>query len=254
MENKVALVTGASRGIGKAIAISLAQAGYIVVASSRSPEDNENVIDLMNTIHSFSKESIYVPTDISVQKDRENVIDTCFSKFSRLDVLVNNAGIAPRVREDILKTSVESMDELISVNLKGPFFMTQYAANKMIENKCGDCIINVTSMSAYTSSVNRGEYCISKAGASMVVTLFADRLSEYGINVYEIRPGIIETDMTAKVKDKYTTLIDGGLLPIKRMGQPEDIAKCVLALAEGSFPYSTGEVFNIDGGFHIRRL
>ena len=254
MENKVALVTGASRGIGKAISIMLAKNGYTLVCASRSDIDNENVKDLLNIIKSYSPNSIYVQTDISNEEDRKNVIDTCFDKFGKLDVLVNNAGIAPRVREDILKTSVESMNELLSVNLLGPFFMTQYASNKMIENKCGNCIINITSMSAYTSSTNRGEYCISKAGASMVVTLFADRLSEYGINVYEVRPGIIETDMTAKVKDKYTNLIDNGLLPIKRMGQPEDIAKCVLSLAQGDFPYSTGEVFNIDGGFHIRRL
>ncbi len=251
---KTAIVTGSSRGIGKSIALTLAQNGYNVVLSSRSNECDEKIIALMDEIHSYSKDSIYVKCDISNDEDRRNLIDTCFEKFGKLDVLVNNAGVAPKERNDILKMTKESMDYVLSINLYGPFFLTQYASNKMIEHKCGDAIINVTSMSAYTSSTNRGEYCISKAGASMIVTLFADRLSEYGINVYEIRPGIIDTDMVEKVKDKYTNLIDNGLLPINRMGKGDDVAKAVLALSNGSFPYSTGEIFNIDGGFHIRRL
>ena len=254
MSNKIAIVTGSSRGIGKATALRLAELGFTVVCSARSEESSENVQSLMQEIRKISPQSIYIKTDISDDNDRKNLIDTTFSKFSRLDVLVNNAGVAPDVREDILLMKKESMDKVLSINLYGTFFLTQYASNKMIENKCGDAIINVTSMSAYTSSTNRGEYCISKAGASMIVTLFADRLSEYGINVYEIRPGIIETDMTSKVKGKYDSLIEGGLLPIKRMGKPEDVAKTIGALAEGALGYSTGEVINVDGGFHIRRL
>ena len=254
MEKKVAIVTGSSRGIGKSIALTLAQNGYNVVLSSRSASDDSNIISLMEEINSYSKDSIYVQCDISIENDRKNLIDTCFDKFSKLDVLVNNAGVAPKERNDILEMNKESMDYVIGINLYGPFFLTQYASNMMIKHNCGSAIINITSMSAYTSSTNRGEYCISKAGASMIVTLFADRLAEYGINVYELRPGIIDTDMVQKVKDKYETLIDGGLLPIKRMGTGDDVAKAVLALSNGSLPYSTGEVINIDGGFHIRRL
>lgn len=254
MDKKVAIVTGSSRGIGKEIALSLVKNGYVVVLSSRSDENETKIQELMNEIHNYSKESIYVQCDVSNENDRYNLIDTCFNKFSKLDVLVNNAGVAPKERRDILEMTQESMDYVLGINLYGPFFLTQYASKKMIEHSCGDCIINVTSMSAYTSSTNRGEYCISKAGASMIVTLFADRLSEYGINVYEIRPGIIDTDMVQKVKEKYDNLIENGLLPIKRIGTGEDVAKCVLSLASGSLPYSTGEVINIDGGFHIRRL
>ena len=254
MDKRVAIVTGSSRGIGKGIATELARNGYNVVLSSRSEADSDNIVSLMEEIHSISPDSIYVKCDISNEEDRKNLIDTCFKTYGKLDVLVNNAGVAPDKREDILLMSKESMDKVIGINLYGTFFLTQYASNKMIENHCGDAIVNITSMSSYTSSTNRGEYCISKAGASMIVKLFADRLSEYGINVYEIRPGIIETDMTAKVKEKYENLIDGGLLPIKRMGKPSDIALCVLALANGLFPYSTGETFDIDGGFHLRRL
>ncbi len=254
MSKKTAIVTGSSRGIGKATAIRLAELGFTVICSARSEESSEAVVSLMDEIRKLSPDSLYVRTDISNDEDRKNLIDTVFSKFGRLDVLVNNAGVAPDVRVDILQMKKESMDKVLSINLYGTFFLTQYAANKMIENKCGDAIINVTSMSAYTSSTNRGEYCISKAGASMIVTLFADRLAEYGINVYEIRPGIIETDMTSKVKGKYDNLIEGGLLPIKRMGQPEDVARTIGALAEGNLAYSTGEIINVDGGFHIRRL
>lgn len=254
MSKKTAIVTGSSRGIGKATAIRLAELGFTVICSARSEESSEAVVSLMDEIRKLSPDSMYVRTDISNDEDRKNLIDIVFSEFGRLDVLVNNAGVAPDVREDILQMKKESMDKVLSINLYGTFFLTQYAANKMIENKCGDAIINVTSMSAYTSSTNRGEYCISKAGASMIVTLFADRLAEYGINVYEIRPGIIETDMTSKVKGKYDSLIEGGLLPIKRMGQPEDVARTIGALAEGNLAYSTGEIINVDGGFHIRRL
>lgn len=249
---KVAIVTGASRGIGKAISLKLASLGFTVVAAARATE--EKAAEYIGQLKAISPESVYVPTDISDAAARKNLIDTAFATFGGLDILVNNAGVAPLERNDILQMKEESMDRLLDINLKGTFFLTQYAANRMIEAKCGDMIINVTSMSAYTASISRGEYCISKAGLAMVTDLFAVRLAEYGINVYEIRPGIIRTDMTAAVTEKYEKMIAGGLLPIDRMGMPEDIAKAVAALAQGMLPYSTGEVINIDGGFHLRTL
>ncbi len=249
---KVAIVTGASRGIGREISLKLALHGFIVVAAARASEEDAALY--IEHLQALSPDSIYVPTDISDDTARKNLVDTAFERFGRLDILVNNAGVAPLERNDILLMKEESMDRLLDINLKGTFFLTQYAANKMIENHCGDMIVNVTSMSAYTASVNRGEYCISKAGLAMVTDLFAVRLAEYGINVYEIRPGIIRTDMTAGVTEKYEKMIADGLLPIDRMGLPEDVAKAVLALAMGLFPYSTGEVINIDGGFHLRTL
>jgi len=179
--------------------------------------------------------------------------------MGRIDLLVNNAGVSPKVRMDILEVTEESYDRVMTINLKGPFFLTQLVANWMIElkkfrNELEPKIVNISSISAYTSSTSRGEYCISKAGVSMMTKLYADRLSEYGVNVYEIRPGIIFTPMTEPVKEKYDKLISEGITPIKRWGTPEDVAKAVVAIAKGYFPFSTGEVFNVDGGFHIRRL
>lgn len=249
---KTAIVTGASRGIGRAISLKLAAAGFIVIAAARG--DAEKAADYIAELKALSPESIYVPTDISVEADRKNLVDTAIRTFGKVDILVNNAGVAPIERKDILEMSEESMDRLLGINLKGTFFLTQYTANKMIEGGFGDAIINVTSMSAYTASISRGEYCISKAGLAMATDLFAVRLAEYGINVYEIRPGIIRTDMTAGVSAKYEALIADGLLPIARMGEPEDIANAVYALASGLLKYSTGEVLNIDGGFHLRTL
>lgn len=251
---KTAIVTGAGRGIGRAISLTLAQNGFTVIAAARSSADDERIKEYVSELHKISPDSIYVSADISLDADRRRLIDTAIEKFGRIDVLVNNAGVAPTERNDILQMTEESMDRLLNINLKGTFFLTQYAANKMIDGGYGTAIINITSMSAYTSSTNRGEYCISKAGLSMVTTLFADRLAPHGIGVYEIRPGIIETDMTAKVKDKYDALIEGGLLPICRMGKPDDVARAALMLAEGNLPYSTGEIINVDGGFHIQRL
>ena len=251
---KTAVVTGAARGIGRAIAVALAKDGYAVAAVARSGADNENAASLIKELSAYSPSSFYISADISSDADRRRIVDAVIEKSGKIDVLVNNAGIAPKERRDILQMSEESMDALLETNLKGTFFLTQYAANKMIDGGFGTAIINITSMSAYTSSVSRGEYCISKAGLSMVTTLFADRLAQYGIGVYEVRPGIIETDMTAVVKDKYAAMIDGGLLPISRMGKPDDVAKAVTMLADGALGYSTGEVINVDGGFHIRRL
>lgn len=249
---KTAIVTGASRGIGRAISLKLAADGFAVVAAARG--DAEKAAEYIEELQTLSPESVYVSADISSDADRRRLVDAAFDRFGRLDILVNNAGVAPAERRDILEMTEESMQRLLDINLKGTFFLTQYAANRMVAEKCGEMIINVTSMSAYTASINRGEYCISKAGLSMATELFAARLAEYGINVYEVRPGIIRTDMTAAVTEKYETLIAGGLLPISRMGTPEDIAKAVSAIASGALPYSTGEVINVDGGFHIRTL
>jgi NAD(P)-dependent dehydrogenase (short-subunit alcohol dehydrogenase family) len=179
--------------------------------------------------------------------------------FGKIDLLVNNAGVAPKERLDLLNMTEESLDYVLDINLKGTLFLTQLVANQMIYTiKSGKTdnprIINISSISAYTASINRGEYCIAKAGVGMLTKLFADRLAEYGILVYEIRPGIIATDMTSTVKDKYDDLIDNGLTPIKRWGMPEDVANAVSALCSNNFLFSTGEVINVDGGFHIRRL
>ena len=251
---KIAIVTGASRGIGRATALTLAKNGFTVVAAARADSESENAVSLVGEMRKFSPDSIYVSGDISDGEGRERIVSAALDKFGKIDVLVNNAGVAPIERRDILEMTEESMDRLLDINLKGTFFMTQRVAKAMTEGGFGSAIINITSMSAYTSSTSRGEYCISKAGLSMVTTLFADRLASTGIRVYEVRPGIIETDMTAKVKEKYESLIADGLLPISRMGKPDDVAGAVLMLASGYLPYSTGEVINVDGGFHIQRL
>ena len=249
---KTVIVTGASRGIGRAVSLKLAADGFAVVAAARGTA--EKAAEYVGELQKLSPESIYVSADISSEEDRRRLVDTAFDRFGGLDILVNNAGVAPTERRDILEMTEESMQRLLDINLKGTFFLTQYAANRMLAAKCGEMIINVTSMSAYTASISRGGYCISKAGLSMATELFAARLAEYGINVYEIRPGIIRTDMTAAVTEKYEAMIAGGLLPISRMGTPEDIAGAVSAVASGALPYSTGEVINVDGGFHIRTL
>jgi len=232
---KNALVTGGTRGIGLGIAEKLRDEGWNVTVSCRTPRDIPGIR--------------CIAADNGIADERLRLIQ----EAGEVDLLVNNAGIAPRVRADLLDMSEESMDELMRVNLYGPFFLTQQIAKGMIERGRG-MIINISSMSAYTVSVNRGEYCISKAGISMMTQLYAARLAEYGIPVYEIRPGIIKTDMTSGVTTKYDALIEGGLLPISRWGTPEDIADAVSVLAEGKLRYSTGEIINVDGGFHIQRL
>ena len=239
---KTALVTGVSSGIGKAVAEKFLQEGYRVYGMSRR-----------NT--SITHPDFYhVPGDISVSSDRVRFV----AAAERIDVLVNVAGVAPKIRSDLLDMTEESYDYVMDINAKGTLFLTQLAANKMILNdeNAGNRghICNISSLSAYTSSVNRGEYCISKTGVSMITTLFADRLAEYSIPVNEIRPGIIATEMTAGVQEKYDRLIDGGLLPMARWGKPEDIAEAVWTLCSGKLPYMTGQAINIDGGFHIRRL
>jgi len=240
MRKKIAVVTGASRGIGRSIAENLTKTGYEVVSVSTSS----------GTI-----------CDISSPADRQRLLDEVISKHGQVDLLVNNAGIAPKERRDILETTEESFRRVLGINLEGTYFMCQLFANQMVKQLAEDGgnaspgrIINVSSISSYTSSTNRGEYCISKAGISMVTQLFADRLAEYGIGVYEIRPGVILTDMVETVKDKYEKLIAEGLTPIRRIGQPQDIADAVLAIETGGVDFATGQGFNLDGGFHIRRL
>ncbi len=240
---KIALVTGVSAGIGKAVALRFLQEGYAIYGMSRRPQPP---IDHPN-FH-------YIPGDISVPADRERFV----SAPDHIDALVNVAGVAPKVRADLLEMTEESYDYVMDINTKGTLFLTQLAAKRMIQNDLNSGIrghiCNISSLSAYTSSVNRGEYCISKAGVTMITRLFADRLAEYGIPVNEVCPGIIATDMTSGVQEKYDRLIDGGLLPIKRWGTPEDIAHAVWAICGGSLPYMTGQSVNIDGGFHLRRL
>ena len=257
INKKVALVTGACRGIGHAIALQLAGEGYAIATMdiSNIEVNAENIKAIKDICGDF----LYVKGSIASSVDRESFVEKVMKEFGRIDVLVNNAGVAPKVRMDILNTTEESMDFVLGINLKGTFFLTQIVANSMIKLKESiqdymPKVINISSVSAYTSSVQRGEYCISKAGISMVTTLFADRLAEYGINVYEVRPGIIMTDMTSKVKDKYDDMINNGLTPIKRWGYPQDIANAVSVMCSNKLNFSTGEVINVDGGFHIRRL
>ena len=240
--DKIALVTGGSRGIGRGIADRLHAEGWQVAITSRSPAGER-----------AQRDFLCIQADNASAEDRERAVQTVLDRFGRIDLLVNNAGIAPRVRADLLEMSEESMHELLDVNLVGPFFLTQRVARQMIAQG-GGMIVNITSMSAYVSSVNRGEYCVSKAGLSMMTSLFAVRLAEYGIPVYEIRPGIIRTDMTAKVSEKYDNLISEGITPIRRWGTPADIAQAVYMLSQGLLPFSTGEVINVDGGFHLQRL
>jgi 3-oxoacyl-[acyl-carrier protein] reductase len=246
---KVALVTGGTRGIGLGIALKLAADGYTLALSGRRPA--EQVQPVLKQIPG----SIYIAADVASAAERQHLLKTVEEKLGRLDVLVNNAGIAPRVRADILQAGEESFDDLISTNLRGPYFLTQAAAQWMIRQGTGPrSIINVSSVSATVASVNRGDYCISKAGIAMATKLWAVRLAEYGIAVYEVRPGIIETDMTEGVKGKYDALIEGGILLQKRWGQPGDVGTAVAMLARGDLPYATGSVLVLDGGLTLARL
>lgn len=256
-QNKVAIVTGSGRGIGRGIAVLLAKNHWNVVINVHgNPQPPKETLAL---VEAEGSEGIIVIGDVASADDRCRLVDETLEKFGRVDLLVNNAGIGPRVRMDMLEMGVESMHEVLEVNTVAPFFLTQLVSKTMIrlleEGKIeSPKIVNIGSISAYTSSTSRAEYCISKAAVSMVTQLFADRLAEYGINVYEIRPGIIKTPLTEVVADKYTKMISEGLTPIKRWGQPEDVAKAVAAIAEGYLPFSTGQVIDVDGGFHIQRL
>ena len=243
--SKVAVVTGAYQGIGRGIADLLKENGYAVIYSDVHPE---------------MEGEIYCRCDISKAEDRAALAKFALDKFGRIDLLVNNAGVACKVRLDVLETTEESFDRVVGINTKGTFFMCQTFANAMIEclgkslPDYSPRIVNIASNSSYTSSTSRGEYCISKAGVSMTTLLFADKLAEFGIPVFEVRPGIIKTPMTDVVSAKYDKLISEGLTPIKRWGTPEDVAKCVVAAASGLLDFGTGTVLNADGGFHIRRL
>ncbi len=257
MSSRVALVTGAGRGIGRAISLALAERGWIVVINYRG--NAEAASKALRLVQNRGGHGLVVQADIGNSADRARLVEETLDKLGRIDLLVNNAGITPRQRADILETTEASFDEVMAVNLKGPFFLTQAVARVMIDLlQAGHVeqpmIVNVGSISAYTSSLNRAEYCLSKAGLAMMTALYADRLAEYGIPVYEVRPGIIETDMTRTVREKYDRLIGEGLTPLRRWGQAEDVARAVAALAEGYFPFSTGEIINVDGGFHLRRL
>jgi len=260
---QTALVTGASRGIGRGIAVALARdaAMNIVVnyaSNAAAADEVKNEIESLNT----GARVLLAKAYISLADDRKRLVDETIQAFGRIDLLVNNAGVAPNVRADLLEAGEESFDRLIDINLKGPYFLTQLVARQMIEqvrNPQSEIrnprIVTISSVSAYTASTNRGDYCVAKAGLAMMTKLFAARLAEHGINVYEIRPGIIATDMTGPVKAKYDQLIfEGDLTPLKRWGQPDDVARAVVAIAKNLMPFSTGEVINVDGGFHFRRL
>lgn len=253
---KIVLVTGSARGIGFGIAKVLGMSGYKVIMCATR---DELPVDAKKILSDNKIDYDYQKCNITDKAEVEALYKHITEKYGCLDALVNNAGVAPEVRRDILEATEESFDRVIGINLKGTFFMCQKFANLMIKTKttaedCNPRIVNISSCSAYASSVMRGEYCISKAGISMVTKLFADRLAEFDIPVFEVRPGIIKSDMTAGVLKKYEEMIDGGLTPTKRMGEPDDVAKCVEALLSGAFDFSTGQVINSDGGFHLRRL
>ncbi|MCK4601530.1 MAG: 3-ketoacyl-ACP reductase [Phycisphaerae bacterium] len=259
-----AIVTGASRGIGKAIAVELAGLGWDVVISHfdftpAGQADETAGIETQKEIVAMNVRCAAIRADVGETADRVRLIELARVEFGRCDMLINNAGVAPSKRIDLLEATEESFDRVLRINLKGPYFLTQAVANWMIEQgrqhpRRRGRIVNIGSISAYTSSPARGEYCISKAGVGMMTALYADRLAEYGIGVFEIRPGIIATDMTSAVKDKYDKLIAEGLTPIKRWGRPEDVANAVGAIARGRLDFSTGQVVNVDGGFQLRRL
>ncbi|MBD2699355.1 3-ketoacyl-ACP reductase [Spirosoma sp. BT702] len=254
---RVAFITGGSRGIGYGIAQHLAKDGFDLAINGVRPESA--VTEALDGLRLLGPEVIYCSGDIASAEDRANMMAKIKAHFGRLNVLVNNAGVAPKERRDILEATEESFHYVLSTNLQGAYFLTQAAANWMIEQQRNDatftgCIINVSSVSATVASVNRGEYCVAKAGLSMATQLFAARLGEFNIPVYEVRPGIIQTDMTAGVTSKYDTLIANGLTVQKRWGQPDDVGRAVASLAQGDFPYSTGQVIMVDGGLTVPRL
>jgi NAD(P)-dependent dehydrogenase (short-subunit alcohol dehydrogenase family) len=254
---KTALVTGGSRGIGFGIAQALSAAGFNVVINGRRSANE--VSDVVAKLSAAGSEAAYFQGDVQDLKDHVFLLGHVRRRFGRLDVLVNNAGVAPDVRADILDATPESFDRLISINLRGPYFLTQAAAQWMVQQKKENpafrgCIVNVSSVSATVASVNRGDYCISKAGIAMATSLWAARLAEYGIDVYEVRPGVIATDMTSGVKEKYDALIAGGLTVERRWGTPEDVGRAVCVLANGELSYATGQVLVIDGGLTLPRL
>jgi NAD(P)-dependent dehydrogenase (short-subunit alcohol dehydrogenase family) len=257
MHSPVALVTGASRGIGRAIALRLAREGYAVVVNYyRQQAAAEEVVA---AARAAGGNAVALQGDVALAADRQRLVTTAVEHFGRLDVLVNNAGITSPGRKDLLEATEEAFDTVIATNLKGPFFLAQAAARQMIALRQAGTIprgtiLNISSISAYAVSTNRADYCMAKAALPMMTWLLADRLAEYGIYVYEVCPGVIASDMTAPVQEKYDRLIAEGLTPIRRWGQPDDVAAAVALLAGGHLPFSTGDRINVDGGFHIRRL
>lgn len=251
------MITGGSRGIGMGIARQLAMLGYGLAINGR--RDEGEVQEVLDDLKKYAVRVVYCRGDISVKADRDLILNTALDAFGKINVLVNNAGIPPSQRRDLLEMSEESYDRVMAANLKGPLFLSQAVARYMIEWKRDQpgfdaCIINISSISATVASVNRGEYCISKAGMGMMTRLFAARLGDHDIPVFEVRPGIIETDMTSGVKEKYDRLIGGDLCIRKRWGMPEDVGKVVSSLVSGHFAYSTGQVVMVDGGLTIQRL
>ncbi|NLG01241.1 MAG: 3-ketoacyl-ACP reductase [Lentisphaerae bacterium] len=255
---RVALVTGGARGIGLGISEALAREGYaLAVCGTRSAEA---AAPQLEAVRRHGGEILYVQADVSQTADRSRLLDAVRARFGALHVLVNNAGVAPRVRADLLEASEESFGRVMRINLQGPYFLTQAAARWMVEQRRADasfsgCIVNIGSVSAEVASISRGEYCVAKAGMAMMTRLFASRLGQDGVPVYEVRPGIIRSDMTGPVQAKYDALIaDSDLLIQKRWGEPEDVGRAVAVLARGEFPYSTGQIVYVDGGLSVQRL
>ncbi len=256
-DSPTALITGGSRGIGFGCATALAKSGFDIAINGM--RDESQVTDAITELKSQGAKVLYCQGDIGSAEARTAMLDKVREKFGRLNVLVNNAGVAPKQRNDILQATEESYNYVMDTNLKGPYFLTQSAANWMVEQKQQSpdsflSIINIGSISATVASVNRGEYCLSKTGIAMLTTLFATRLGEHDIPVYEVRPGVTKTDMTSGVTEKYDQLIADGLCVTPRWGYPEDVGKAVVALARGDFPYSTGQVIMVDGGLTLPRL
>jgi NAD(P)-dependent dehydrogenase (short-subunit alcohol dehydrogenase family) len=257
IERPVALVTGGSRGIGRGICVELARRAYAVAVNFAG-----NEAAARETEESIARDVPGTDTgrfqaDVGCAADRDRLVEEVLARWGRIDLLVNNAGITSVGRLDILEATEASWDQVLGVNLKGPYFLTQRVAREMIvrlDRLAQPAVVNVSSLSAYAVSVNRGDYCISKAGMRMMTQLFAARLAEHGIRVFEVCPGVIDTDMTAGGREKYTRLIAEGMSPIRRMGTPEDVGRAVVALASGAFPFSSGDVLNVDGGYHIRRF
>jgi 3-oxoacyl-[acyl-carrier protein] reductase len=257
-DSRVAVVTGGGRGIGRGIVLELAASGFTTVVNYR--RDAEAALECTRQAEALgAPRALSIKADIADLDDGRRLVDAVLDAFGRIDVWVNNAGVAPERRVDLLDTTPESWDRLASTNLRGPFFITQAVARRMIDlveqgAVSRPQIVFITSISSNTASIERGEYCVAKAGLSMVAQLFAVRLAEYGIHVHEVRPGVIETDMTRPVHDVYSARIAAGLSPIRRWGTPADVGKAVAALVSGAFPFSTGQVLNVDGGLGLRRL
>ena len=255
--NKIAFITGGTRGIGFGVALALGKAGFDLAVNGIRNEGD--VADALEELRKLGVNVAYFQGNVAVREDRQAMLDKILSHFGSVNVLVNNAGIAPRERADILLAKEEIWDEVMEINLKGPYFLTQLFANYFVDKKLENplfeaSIINISSISAFVASVNRGEYCISKAGIAMATKLWATRLGEYDIPVYEIQPGIIKTDMTAGVVEKYDKLFQEGISLERRWGLPDDVGKVAAMLAQGNMPYATGQAIKVDGGLHIQRL